>query len=127
VTVGFFDDPPPRPPDLVEPEPAPEPWEGAPTNELGVSVPVRLELVRTDGARRATIFDGPFGIGDDAQRIVLLPGGGSGGVGGWDEQYWVAPLPPPGPVAFVCEWPAAGIALTRGEVDAAAFTADGDG
>jgi hypothetical protein len=28
------------------------------------------------------------------------------------------PLPPPGPLAFVCEWPAAGIAVTRSEIDA---------
>jgi hypothetical protein len=27
------------------------------------------------------------------------------------------PLPPIGPLSFVCEWPAAGIALTHVEVD----------
>jgi hypothetical protein len=32
--------------------------------------------------------------------------------------WWVTPLPPPGRLEFVCEWPAAGIALTRVEVDA---------
>jgi hypothetical protein len=45
--VGFFDDWPPLPPD-PEPEPPREPWHGPPANELGVSVPIRLELVRTD-------------------------------------------------------------------------------
>jgi hypothetical protein len=31
---------------------------------------------------------------------------------------WVWPLPPAGPLTFVCEWPAAGIEFTRTEVDA---------
>jgi hypothetical protein len=49
---------------------------------------------------------------------VLVPRGGSGGGSRWDQRYWLWPLPPPGPVALVCEWPARGIALTRMEVDA---------
>jgi hypothetical protein len=32
--------------------------------------------------------------------------------------YWVWPLPPPGPVTFVCEWPAHGIGESRADVDA---------
>jgi hypothetical protein len=31
---------------------------------------------------------------------------------------WVYGLPPPGPLAFVVEWPARGIAETRAEIDA---------
>ena len=31
---------------------------------------------------------------------------------------WVWGLPPPGPVTFVCEWPARGIPETRAEIDA---------
>jgi len=27
------------------------------------------------------------------------------------------PLPPPGPLSFVCEWPAAGIPLSRAQID----------
>jgi hypothetical protein len=43
----------------------------------------------------------------------------SGGGGGqWHQSEWVWPLPPRGPIAFVCEWPAAGIPLTRREIDA---------
>src|SRR5256885_6760927 len=33
-------------------------------------------------------------------------------------RYWVWPLPPPGPVAFVCEWPAFGIPESRAELHA---------
>ena len=49
---------------------------------------------------------------------VLMQGSGGGGGGSWETQYWCWPLPPEGPLAFVCEWPAKGIALTRAEVDA---------
>jgi len=49
---------------------------------------------------------------------VMHGGGGSGGGGDWRQSEWVWPLPPPGPIAFVCEWPAAGIHLSRAEIDA---------
>jgi hypothetical protein len=49
---------------------------------------------------------------------VMLGGGGGGGGGRWRQTEWVWPLPPPGPVTFVCEWPAAGIPLTRHDLDA---------
>ena len=50
---------------------------------------------------------------------LLWPGGGGGGGDRWDQSYWLWPLPPPGPVAFVVEWPSEGIELTRHELDAA--------
>jgi hypothetical protein len=53
--------------------------------------------------------------------IVLSPGGGSGGPRTYDMHMWVWPLPPPGLVAFVSEWLAESIPLTRREVDAAAI------
>jgi hypothetical protein len=49
---------------------------------------------------------------------VIVPGGGGGGGGRWHQSLWVWPLPPPGRLLFVCEWPAAGIPLTRFEIDA---------
>jgi hypothetical protein len=49
---------------------------------------------------------------------VIVPGGGGGGGGRWHQSLWVWPLPPPGPLLLVCEWPAAGIPLTRREIDA---------
>jgi hypothetical protein len=33
------------------------------------------------------------------------------------------PLPPDGPLSFVCEWPVAGVELTRTEIDAALIIA----
>jgi hypothetical protein len=49
---------------------------------------------------------------------VLFEQGGGGGGTEWRQDYWVWPLPPSGPVAFVCEWPARGITLSRVEIDA---------
>jgi hypothetical protein len=36
----------------------------------------------------------------------------------WEVDVWVWGLPPPGPLAFVCEWPARHIPETRVEIDA---------
>jgi hypothetical protein len=44
--------------------------------------------------------------------------GGSGSTTSWSQGFWVWPLPPPGPLTFVCEWPAADISQTRTEIDA---------
>ncbi len=51
----------------------------------------------------------------DAPVMRFSRGGGGGGL--WHLSGWVWPLPPPGPTAFVCQWPAAGIPLTRREID----------
>jgi hypothetical protein len=48
---------------------------------------------------------------------VIVGGGGGGGGGRWHQSLWVWPLPPPGRLLFVCEWPAAGIdAAARAQV-----------
>jgi hypothetical protein len=50
----------------------------------------------------------------------VLMRSGSGGIGTTKaHQYWLWPLPPPGRLAFVCEWPSLGIAVTRHEIDTA--------
>ena len=41
-------------------------------------------------------------------------------------EYRVRPLPPPGPLAFICAWPGRGIAASRTEVDGAAIRAAAD-
>lgn len=52
---------------------------------------------------------------------ILLTRGGGGGDNQWRETIWVWPLPPPGPLAFVVEWPAFGIPLSEAEVDGTAI------
>ncbi len=48
---------------------------------------------------------------------ILAGGGGGGGDRRFDMRYWVWPLPPPGKLTFLSEWPAQGLALTRREID----------
>jgi hypothetical protein len=43
--------------------------------------------------------------------------------GAWEQTFWVWPLPPPGDLEFVCEWPDAGLQLTRVGLDAGAILA----
>lgn len=54
---------------------------------------------------------------DEPEGPVLWGMGGGGGGGHFQQDFWVWPLPPAGPIRLDCEWPAAGIALTRAEID----------
>lgn len=204
--MDFFEPPAPRRRARPVPEPAPRPWWGAPSNELGAPVPVRLVLARTDSAAVALIgatayttgvelrlavrrrpraasaaeededelfADDPFEFhpfGHPWQRLrstreippqllrfgvqfadgrkatnisdafewagdldedderepaepVLMPAGGGGGSSGWEQEYWLWPLPAPGRLAFVVEWPAERIDLRRETVDGELFLA----
>jgi hypothetical protein len=49
---------------------------------------------------------------------VMKVRAGGGGLLSREWRYWVSPLPPPGPLAFVCEWPALAIPESRTEIDA---------
>jgi hypothetical protein len=85
---------------------------------------LRLGIQFSDG-RKATNLEsrmsfGPSGELDETpEGPVLSPRGGGGGDGRWRQEFWVWPLPPEGPLAFVCEWPAADIPETRNEIDSA--------
>jgi hypothetical protein len=50
--------------------------------------------------------------------VMTSRGGGGGDLRSWHQSFWVWPLPPSGRLEFLCEWPAAGIPLTRAELDA---------
>jgi hypothetical protein len=54
---------------------------------------------------------------------VLMPRGGGGGIHSWSQGFWLWPLPPEGPLSFVCEWPVHDIPLSRAAVDAAVIRA----
>ena len=59
---------------------------------------------------------------DEKPRGPLLRAGvGGGGSQRWSQDLWLWPLPPPGRLEFVCEWPALGIDLTRTELDSDAL------
>jgi hypothetical protein len=74
--------------------------------------PVALVLARTDDTA----------VGPDQPVLVEAGIGGEGGRLGrgayWDLELAVQPLPPPGPLAFVCAWPGRGVPESRVEIDA---------
>jgi hypothetical protein len=81
---------------------------------------LRLGVQFSDGAK-ATTLGHPHWPRDPNELPlgpILIPHGGSGGMRTWDMHMWVWPLPPPGALAFVCQWPAEAIELTRVEVAA---------
>jgi hypothetical protein len=78
---------------------------------------LRFGLAFADGTKATNLGGFPDPEGEPAGR-VLMGGRGGGGGGSWEMEYWSWPLPPEGALAFVCEWPAKGISLTRAEVDA---------
>jgi hypothetical protein len=91
---------------------------------------LRLTVAFADG-RSVTNVDPPTvgPDGPDPDRPVLSSGPGTGMEPSgpfrdrwiWDLEYRVRPLPPPGPLAFVCAWRARGIPASRVEIDGAAI------
>jgi hypothetical protein len=77
---------------------------------------LRFGVAFADG-RKASNLGGFTRSGEEPEGPVLWGMGGGGGGGRWHQGFWMWPLPPIGPLSFVCEWPAAGIALTHVEVD----------
>jgi hypothetical protein len=49
---------------------------------------------------------------------VLYPFAGGGGPYSFVSRWWTWPLPPAGPLEFVCEWPTFGVAESRAAIDA---------
>jgi hypothetical protein len=79
---------------------------------------LRLGVQFADGSVATNLSGRPFPTDAEPTGPILLRGGGGGGGRRYDMSFWVWPLPPPGPVAFVCEWPAHGIPESRAQLDA---------
>jgi hypothetical protein len=94
-------------------------------------VEVRLEdrlllgIEYSDGRRASTLTDMRLhpGAMTDSEQLVLIQQGGGGGAHSVDQSYWVAPLPPDGPVTVVLAWPGFGMPESRTTLDAAAILA----
>ncbi|MFF5296333.1 hypothetical protein [Paractinoplanes globisporus] len=88
----------------------------------GIEIPLGdrllLGIEYADGARASTLQDwrGPA-FDDDGLQIHQQGGGGSDRT--VDQDFWVSPLPPEGPVTFVLSWPAFGMPESRTVVDSA--------
>jgi hypothetical protein len=55
---------------------------------------------------------------EDESSPTMIEHGGGGGGREWRQSFWCWPLPLPGPLQLVCEWPSMEIPLTRHEIDA---------
>ena len=53
--------------------------------------------------------------------LTVVPVSGSGTQARFDQRYWVMPLPPPGPVRVLVEWPDRDLPETQAELDGAAI------
>jgi hypothetical protein len=123
---------------------APQPnrsWSGELPGEL-----FRLGVQFADGSKATTLDSGPAErLAAAYARVIEEPGGegslgdlgeepeatdmvegpvlleqrAGGGGHRWSQSLWLWPLPPKGPLTFVCEWPALGITLSRAEIDTA--------
>jgi hypothetical protein len=86
-------------------------------------------LERSSGGLRlgVALADGSKWQGGQAARFpsrpatgpILVPGGGGGSDHNYTQNFWLWPLPPPGPVTFALTWPGAGIDEVTTQIDAA--------
>jgi hypothetical protein len=115
--------------DRDEEAPWPFPHWGSPDPLGGDLFPdelLRFGVQFADGRKVTNLDMYPF-VPEDLppDQPVLIEGGDIGSEGGrlgrgasWDLEQTIQPLPPPGPLAFVCAWPARGIPEVRVEIDA---------
>lgn len=78
----------------------------------------RLGLQFSDGGKAAGSPGGRPDHDAEPSGPVLYPFAGGGGPHSFFSRWWTWPLPPAGPLEFVCEWPAFGIAESRAGIDA---------
>jgi hypothetical protein len=79
---------------------------------------LRFGVQMADGTKATNLFIPVSSPEDLPTGPVLMQRGGGGGERGWRQGWWLWPLPPEGPLTFVCEWPARGIPITTHEIDA---------
>ena len=96
--------------------------------ELGVTVRTHDEPVPGSfetGTRRSwsgtAAFPGQsLTVGLDGN-LTIVPVSGSGTQTRFDQRFWVMPLPPPGPVSLIVEWPARDLPEARADLDGSAI------
>lgn len=79
---------------------------------------LHVGLQFADGRRVANVGNVSEPAGSVPAGLILSPRSSGGGRRHRNRSYWVWPLPPAGPLTFVCEWAAFDIPEQRAEVDA---------
>ena len=79
---------------------------------------LRICVQFADGRTATNIGGHDRPVGGPGMWPLRGGGGGGGGESRFHQGYWISPLPPPGPVNLVCEWPAVEIPVMRQEIDA---------
>ncbi len=78
---------------------------------------LRLRIEFADGSHADNL--GPPMLERMGPAPALQPGSGGASESMAEVTFWVSPLPPPGPIILICEWPKYGIPPTRQEIDGA--------
>jgi hypothetical protein len=81
---------------------------------------LRFGVEFADGGRATSLdlFSAWGSPGETPRSPLMMPRSVHGGGGRWHHDVWVWPLPPPGQLLFVCEWPAVNITLSSATIDA---------
>lgn len=77
---------------------------------------LRVGLQFSDGSV-VTNLDPHPDPGPEPTGPILVTRGGGGGGRRYNLRLWLWPLPPAGPMTFVCQWPACGIPESRAQID----------
>jgi hypothetical protein len=99
-------------------------WVKAPFRQAGAGLQKRpdeqslhIGVQFADGRKAANAGRLPSPAGSVPAGLILKPHSFGGGPQDWNLSYWVWPLPPAGPVTFVCEWAAYDIPETHAGID----------
>jgi hypothetical protein len=84
---------------------------------------LRLGIMYSDGRRTATTSGHRPCRDTGGDELILQQNGGGGDERAWDQDFWVHPLPPEGPVTLVASWLAYGVTEARAELDGNAILA----
>ena len=87
---------------------------------------LRIGVLLSDGRKWTNLDWRHLTPEPGAQNLVILGRGGGGGGDAWRISYWMWPLPPPGHLTVVTEWPAFGVPETSASVDADELRARAD-
>jgi hypothetical protein len=77
---------------------------------------LRLGVEFSDGTLATNV--GYHFAWDEPADALLTPTGGGGSGRRYDMRYWLWPLPPSGPLTFVCDWQVVGVRSARRQIDA---------